>query len=190
MTNAPYKYHDWEHAIPLFVSMTAPEIGRMMDIDRRVVSNYAHTHDLHILTKKERYDNILINEQNDKEVAKVLGITSDAVSRARLRRGLLSGKISKEAVLQKKFARTLCVSYNEYVKTAAGIVDVLTEETIYEIKDILDTHSFHVALGQLFSYSHVLPGRKKVMVCRKNSANGITKEIAAAADIDIIEFSG
>ena len=77
--------------------------------------------------------------------------------------------------------------YDEYVRTDAGIADVVTGWTIYELKCKLTLNTLHTAIGQLLSYSHALPGRDKVIVC-KSVAKPIIYKLAKKLDISILVF--
>jgi hypothetical protein len=182
------KIHRWEEIIPLFSSMTASEIARKFNMNHAVVSGYATAHGLYIMKKRERYLKLFHDGKSDADIASILNVTRNSVTQIRIRYGV-SPKYdhSQEARLQREFVKTIDIPYSEYVSCSAGIIDILTDRTIYELKNILSASSFQSAIGQLFTYSISFPEREKIIVCN-HITNASNIKLAHILGIEIIEF--
>jgi hypothetical protein len=66
---------------------------------------------------------------------------------------------------------------NRQVRCIGGRIDILSQDTIYEIKRHLTLDKMHEGLGQLIIYSHSYPEHKLVLVGQESS---ITRTIAQA----------
>ena len=113
--------------------------------------------------KWDRYKHLL-GTMTDAELARKMGMRTNAVTVKRIREGISpSQNHSKEAKLQKEFVKGLN-NYEEYVRTDYGIIDVLVDDTIYELKTNARSNSIYSAVGQLLMYSNAYPERKLVLV--------------------------
>jgi hypothetical protein len=93
-----------------------------------------------------------------------------------------------ERALQDAFVKSLEVPYKEYVKVPFGIVDVLTDDTIYELKHKLNRGDLQQALGQITLYGTYYPKHKKVIVANVLSISFELEEAAIKAGVEIILF--
>lgn len=127
----------------------------------------------------------LLGVRTDGEVAQTLGIRPNTVTVYRRRHGILPHKGGREAELQASFVQTLG-SYQEYVNTPYGFIDILTENCIYECKHTLNTTDAHRAVGQLMLYSFAYPNRAKIIVCQKCSTPKIVRNAVESLGIEIV----
>ncbi len=93
-----------------------------------------------------------------------------------------------EAILQERFVKSLTSDYEEYVRTPTGIIDVLTEKEIFEIKVSVSNSTIYKPFGQLIIYSKNYPRRKKVIVAKKVSLSKEIMAILRENQIDVIHF--
>ncbi len=175
-----------EKMMAMFGRYTDSEIAKAIGKSRQYVSNYRDRIGIKGFKKWDRYIGLL-GSRPDKEIASLVGVSCGAVVRKRLREGIRPFGESKERTLQEKFVKTL-PECKEYVRTPYGIIDVLTDEAIYELKSPLDISAYQRAIGQLMTYSNKYRGRKIVIVTDEVKINKHLVKTAAAIGIDIITF--
>jgi len=98
----------------------------------------------------------------------VLGVVNDKEN--------CNEKITEKSI-EDLFCTTLTCEFNRQVKTPHGIIDILTDDCIYEVKlnPILST--LHNAYGQLKHYQHHYPDRKLAIVANKFPEGYTNKEV-------------
>ncbi|MDD5543916.1 MAG: sigma factor-like helix-turn-helix DNA-binding protein [Acidobacteriia bacterium] len=72
--------------------------------------------------------------------------------------------MASEKEFQEYFVKTLNVSYRTNVKVTGGYIDVLTDDTIYEVKINKPIHNIKSAVGQLVLYSKDYPDHQLCLV--------------------------
>jgi len=126
-----------------------------------------------------------------KEIIAKHKIHEQALFLRRYKLGLVTRQ--PEYILQKSFIKTLDCPYSESVRFDLGIIDVLTDEYIYELKMRLQI-PVHVntAVGQLLRYNFYFPGRRLCIVTdRIEGSKKLIKEInnfVYSIGIEIIEM--
>jgi hypothetical protein len=74
----------------------------------------------------------------------------------------------------------------EYVYTPCGVIDVLTDDTIYEVEYDLSTARAHSAIGKLLVLRLARPGRKLVIACQKVTTPRRMVKVVNGMGIEII----
>ena len=98
-------------------------------------------------------------------------------------------KYSPEKDIQTRFVKTLDMAYQEYVKTKYGIIDVLTDSSIYEVKVDINNSTIHKPIGQVLLYSSAMPNREKVIVAAKIKVSEYIERAVSSMGIRLFEFS-
>ena len=146
---------------------TDREIAELVGTTHGIVNNYRHQNKTPLKTKWSNYSH-LIGVKSDKELGEIMGITANAVTRKRLRMGIVSGYEHPHTELIKKYLPKLINPKTEVKTKLGGSIDILTETSIYECKVILYRQSILEAIGQLLIYSLEYPFHKKVILFNKN----------------------
>lgn len=146
------------------------QLGRELGISRQRVSEIAHKHRNPGRTRGKgkrwaKYEQLL-GVLSDKELAVKLGITTSAVVRKRIRMGIAPITSSRERDIQRLFiAQELGgKDYQQYIPCEFGVIDVLTSDTIYEVKACLTSQSIKHAVGQLLCYRSQYPNHSMALV--------------------------
>jgi hypothetical protein len=98
-------------------------------------------------------------------------------------------KNSPEKEIQTRFVKTLNQPYQEYVKTKYGIIDVLTDSSIYEMKVEINNSTIHKPVGQILLYSTEMKNRDKIIVAKKIRLNSFIMDSVKNMGIKLLEFS-
>lgn len=170
----------------MFENYTDAEIAKKIGKSRAYVANYRIMHSIPVFKKWDRY-NHLLGIRPDAEIAKMLGVNTNAVTVKRVRAGIPSPTTSKESKLQRKFVKKLR-NPAQYVRTPYGIIDVLDDEFIYELKTPLSTGAANSAVGQLLAYRNEFPNKKMAIVTDKILINGKTRQHIDQLFISLILF--
>lgn len=170
----------------MFENHTDAEIAEKIGKSRSYVASYRITNEIPVFKKWDRY-NHLLGVLPDIEIAKMLGVNSNSVTAKRIRAGIPSPVTGKESKLQKKFVKNL-ENPRQYVRTPYGIIDVLDDKFIYELKTPLTTGSANSAVGQLLAYKNEYPDRKLAIVTDKIFVNGKTRQHLDQLFISLILF--
>lgn len=170
----------------MFGKYTDAKIAETIGKTRQYVSNYRKSLGIKPLGKWGNFINML-GKKPDKEIAQFLGVTVGAVTRKRLRMGIEPVGTQRERLFQKKFAASL-ENPEQYVKTEYGIIDIMTEESIYELKPTLDLSSYQRSLGQLLLYKNAFPKKKLYIVAEKIKIKENLIDTAKRLGIRIITF--
>jgi len=179
--------YDWKKADAMWGNATDKEIANIMGCDRKIISSHRSAKKIPCFKKSQRIEKLL-GTMSDKEVADRLGIKPNTLTIYRIRHGIGAHRSGEEAALQKRFVESLSDSL-EYVRTPGGIIDVLTDKYVYELKVSLDNVScLHSALGQILIYSSFYPDRKRAIVCQKNHVSQEVLDILSSFDVELIIF--
>jgi hypothetical protein len=179
-----HKYN-WEEISKDFDYLTNRQICDKYNINNyRIVCNYRNNHGYKAVYKRQEIDHLL-GIIPDKEIANMIGITPNAVTRYRLRHGIApcSNKLEHEII--NIFTKQLINPKTE-VRTPYGIIDILTDDTIYECKPKLNYSTLHMAIGQLLMYSLYGPKHKLTIVANENKLSEIYYKSAISLGFDII----
>lgn len=98
-------------------------------------------------------------------------------------------KNSPEKEIQTRFVKTLNQPYQEYVKTKYGIIDVLTDTSIYEMKVEINNSTIHKPVGQILLYSTEMKERSKFIVAKKIKISNHIRDAIYGMGIKLLEFS-
>ena len=98
-------------------------------------------------------------------------------------------KNSPEKEIQTRFVKTLNQPYQEYVKTKYGIIDILTDTSIYEMKVEINNSTIHKPVGQILLYSTEMKNRDKIIVAKKIRLNSFIMDSVKNMGIKLLEFS-
>ena len=169
----------------LFGKHTDSEIAEKIGTSRRYISAYRKKKGIAPFLKWDRFKHLL-GVRTDKEIAKLVGVTRSAVIRKRLRDGIPAIHESQEALLQRSFISSL-KNPQEYVRTEYGIIDILCDDHIYELKNTLGLSSAQSAVGQLLIYSCAFPGRSLTIVTKRVRIENHVREQIEHLGITILE---
>jgi DNA-binding CsgD family transcriptional regulator len=111
----------------------------------------------------DRFESML-GVKTDNEIADIMGITANAVTRKRLRMGIQTDVDRRHKELADWYKSTLQSAKTEVETKAGGKIDILSLDKICECKTTLNQYSALVAIGQLFLYSLDYPNHKKVIL--------------------------
>jgi hypothetical protein len=98
-------------------------------------------------------------------------------------------RIGGEKELQSRFVKTLNTEYQEYVRTKYGIIDVLTGDSLYELKIDITNSTIQKPVGQVILYSFDMPNINKVIVARTIRISEYLENAIASLGIKLFEFS-
>jgi hypothetical protein len=165
--------------IAMFGKYTDTEIADSLGLSRQYVATHRKKMGIDPVRKWSRLFGLL-GVKSDKEIAEMAGVSINAVIRKRLREGIEPVGLSRERILQDDFVKRLN-SPSEYVRTPYGIIDVLTDDCIYELKSPLSTSAAQQAVGQLLIYQNKYKGKRLVIVTddvkiSKDIQNAIKKQ--------------
>ena len=142
--------------------------------------------------RREREAKVKCNEEDEARKAQFIAI-SKCVSPPVIPTNFIADKKvcrrGPEYEIQMRFVKTLGI-FREFVKTPAGVADVVDDNTIYEVKRSLGSQDLHHAVGQLISYSHFIKGKKLCIVTEQNRLGQVAIDICESVGITIIEFKG
>lgn len=101
-------------------------------------------------------------------------------------------KEGNEAALEKKFVahlKQLGVASNTQVICKAGIADIVTQEKIYEAKDVLTGSSLFRAIGQVLLYRQCInPSAGAAIICNRSLVEHL-HPVALLIGVEIIVWS-
>lgn len=125
----------------------------------------------------------------DEEIAKMKGVKKGSVTTQRHRLGIGGARQSKEEILQNKFFLQPKENSTMYVSCFAGIIDILSDSAIYEVKVDVDSNSLKMAVGQLFVYGLAYPNKKKIIVTNHVKASNALVKSVRSLGIEVITFT-
>ena len=140
----------------------------------------------------------MLKSYDNQTISDMTGINVNTISEWRIMMSELENagirtrpvfKSTPEKDLQTRFTKTLNHPYQEYVKTKYGIIDVLTESSIYEIKVDINNHTIHKPIGQVLLYSTDMRDRNKIIVARKINVSEFIANSVKNMGIQLLEFS-
>lgn len=140
----------------------------------------------------------MLKQYDDKTISEITGIGIKTITdwRAMMYELETAGirvkpdiKHSPEKQIQTRFAKTLDVPYQEYVKTKYGIIDILTDYSIYEVKVDINNSTIHRPVGQVLLYSTELNNRAKVIVARSIRVSEYVRNAVNNLGVQLVEFS-
>ncbi len=140
----------------------------------------------------------MLKSYDNQTISDMTGINVNTISEWRIMMSELENagirtrpvfKSTPEKDLQTRFTKTLNQPYQEYVKTKYGIIDVLTESSIYEIKVDINNHTIHKPIGQVLLYSTDMMDRNKIIVARKINVSEFIANSVKNMGIQLLEFS-
>ena len=117
-------------------------------------------------------------------------ITTDEFKKMTLRPSH-SGNYSvntSEKDLQRQFLESLG-KCRQYVRTAYGIIDIVSDEYIYECKSVLNLKNAQCAIGQLYLYKNAFPDRKMAIVHGRLDVSHRIVTAIQSLGIEIIEVN-
>ena len=82
---------------------TAVEIANKVGCSYKLVNNYRQVERIEKVSKWDKYEHLL-GVMPDTELADLIGITANAVTRKRLRDGILSNNDNKHSLIIKKYS--------------------------------------------------------------------------------------
>lgn len=82
-----------------------------------------------------------------------------------------------EKDIENEFVKNLNVESKQQVITKLGIIDILTDEYIYEVKKSPNLSDMHKAYGQLKHYQQCYPDRKLAIVANTFPENYFNNEV-------------
>jgi len=169
------------------IKYTDAKIAETIGKTRQYVSNYRTQLGIKPVSKWSRFIKLL-GVRPDKEIAKIIGVTTGAVVRKRLRMGVRPVGSQRESMFQKFFSASLD-NPEQYVRTEYGIIDVLTEDAIYELKPVLDLSAYQRSIGQLLIYKNAFPKKHLYIVSEEIKISENAKKTAAKHGIQILHLS-
>jgi hypothetical protein len=161
--------YDWSQADLLLGTMPDSKLGRMFGIPTTSVYRRRRSRGIAAYGKRsggEKYADVL-GQIPDEAVARIAGVSVATAGKWRRDRGIDKGRGTRERLVQWHLANWLDCPYKEYVYTAYGVIDVLTDDAIYEVEYDLSTTRAHSAIGKLLVLRLARPGRKLVIACQK-----------------------
>lgn len=170
----------------MFGKYTDSKIAETIGKTRQYVSNYRLLLGIRPVSKWKNFEDVL-GKRPDKEVAEIMRITTGAVTRKRLRMGIPPMGSQKERKFQRRFVLSLDNPL-QYIKTEYGIIDVMTEDAIYELKPVLDLSSCQKSLGQLLLYKNAFPQKKLFIVSEIVKIKEDLKKKVQRLGIQIVTF--
>jgi predicted transcriptional regulator len=173
----------------MFGKYTDREIADAVGVSRQRVSNYRLSQGIDVFRKWERYEKLL-GTKPDNEIADLMGITANAVTQKRNRMGIepFVEHNQNERKFQERFVKTLD-NPKEYVITDRGILDVETENALYELKVVINLSALQRALGQIMLYGSAIPNKKLYIVCQKLKIEDALVKDVEKLGVKIITFS-
>jgi hypothetical protein len=177
--------YNWEVISKDFDHLTNRQICDKYNIrDYKIVNNYRNKHGYNKIHKYHDVEHLL-GTLSDNEIAAMIGVFRSAVTRYRLRHGIAPCSNRLEHEIVNIFIKQLNKPQTE-VKTPYGIIDILTNDTIYECKPVLAYSSLHMAMGQLLMYSLYKPNHKLCIVANKTTLNEKYYKSAISLGFDIV----
>lgn len=98
-------------------------------------------------------------------------------------------RVSSEKEIQSRFVKTLNEPYQQYVRTKYGIIDVLTDSTLYEVKVTVKNSTIQRPVGQVLLYSIGMKDINKVIVAKSIVLSDYIREAVNSFGIRLLEFS-
>ena len=99
-------------------------------------------------------------------------------------------RVSSEKEIQSRFVETLNEPYQQYVRTKYGIIDVLTDSTLYEVKVTVKNSTIQRPVGQVLLYSIGMKDINKVIVAKSIVLSDYIREAVNSFGIRLLEFPG
>lgn len=140
----------------------------------------------------------MLKQYDDKKISEMTGINVKTIADWRLMMYELETagirtkplmKTSPEREIQSRFTQTLDTPFQEYVKTKYGIIDILTDNAIYEVKVDINNSSIHKPIGQVLLYSTEMQNRAKVIVARSIKISEHIRQSINNMGIQLLEFT-
>ena len=155
---------DWKTILLAMPYRTNRELADEYNISIKAVSSKRKKIGIPNVKMWDRYK-YMLGKVTDSELAEEMGIRPNTITVKRLREGIKAFRKrgNGEEILQEEFTKTLD-SYEEYVLTDYGEIDILTNDTIYECKCKSGLYDIHTAVGQLLMYSNAFPDRELIIV--------------------------
>jgi hypothetical protein len=161
--------YDWSQADLLLGTMPDSKLGRMFGIPTTSVYRRRRSRGIPAYGRRsggDKYVDIL-GQIPDEAVARIAGVSVETARRWRRFRGIDEAGGAREQLVQQHLTHWLDCPYQEYVYTPRGVIDVLTDDAIYEVEYALSTARAHNAIGKLLALRQLRPGRKLVRACHK-----------------------
>ncbi len=177
--------YDWSEADTLLGTMVDREIGERFGMPLTSVSGRRRRKKIPAFRKgKLKPEDIEILKSSTIEAAaKEIGVSARTIARWRKDTGIpdLTDSIRKShAIIQREYAGILVskgVKFIEDVPTPYGLADIVSADTVYEIKPVLNISTAKEALGQLILYNLSLKREYMIIVCHKIT---ITRDVVDA----------
>jgi hypothetical protein len=152
----------------------------------------------------------MLDEFNNETIASMTGINVKTIKAWREMMGELRGanirtspapvkrvfqviekkaRANSEKELQSRFVKTLDTDYQEYVRTKYGIIDVLTQKSLYELKIDITNSTIQKPVGQVILYSFDMPNINKVIVAKTIRISEYIEKAISSLGIRLLEFS-
>jgi hypothetical protein len=180
--------YDWSQADLLLGTMPDSKLGRMFGIPTTSVYRRRRSRGIPAYGKRsagDKYGDIL-GQIPDEAVARIAGVAVETAWKWRRFRGIDKGGSAREQLVQRHLTHWLDCPYQEYLYTPCGVIDVLTDEAIYEVEYDLSTARAHSAIGKRLALRLVRPGRKLVIACYKATTSRRMIEAINGMGIEII----
>jgi hypothetical protein len=181
--------YDWSQADLLLGTMPDSTLGRLFGIPTTSVYRRRRSRGIPAYGKRSGGDKYayILGQIPDEAAARIAGVSVETAGRWRRDRGIDTAGDAREQLVQWHLTHWLDCPYKEYAYTAYGVIDVLTDDAIYEVECDLSTTRAHSAIGKLLLLRLARPGRRLVIACRKvttpmpliEAINGMGIEIIA-----------
>jgi hypothetical protein len=180
--------YDWSQADLLLGTMPDSKLSRMFGIPTTSVYRRRRSRGIRAHGRRsggDKYADIL-GQIPDEAVARIAAVSVETARRWRRDRGIDEAGDAREQLVQRHLTHWLDCPYKEYVYTPCGVIDVLTDDAIYEVEYDLSTARAHSAIGKLLVLRLTRPGRKLVIACHKVTTSRRMIEAINGMGIEII----
>jgi hypothetical protein len=186
------KKYDWSRADLMLGTMPDNKLGEMFDIPTTSVYRRRRSRGIPAYGKRGggvKYADIL-GQVPDEAVAKIAGVSVKVARKWRKDRGIDISEVAREQLVQRHLTNWLNCLYQEYVYTAYGVIDVLTDDAIYEVKADLSTATAQRAIGELLTLRLARPERRLVIACNRVTTSRNMIQAIDDLGIEIIALDG
>jgi hypothetical protein len=186
------KKYDWSRADLLLGTVPENKLGEMFDIPTTSVYRRRRSRGIPAYGKRsggDKYADIL-DQVPDEAVAKIAGVSIKVARKWRKDRGVDITEVAREQLVQRHLTNWLECTYQEYVYTAYGVIDVLTDDAIYEVKADLSTATAQRAIGELLTLRLARPKRRLVIACSRVTTGRDMIQAINDLGIEIIALDG
>jgi hypothetical protein len=186
------KKYDWSQADLMLGTMPDNKLGAMFDIPTTSVYRRRRSRGIPAYGKRSggvKYAEIL-GQVPDEAVARIAGVSVKVARKWRKDRGIDIAEVAREKLVQWHLTNWLDCTYKEYVYTAYGVIDVLTDDALYEVKADLSTATAQRAIGELLTLRLARPERKLVIACSRVTTGRDMIQAMNGLGIEIIALDG